>query len=174
MYFVLLTEEAGGVASSCHQHLQRRYLRQEHLPPPILIIVFLLLFRPSALLLNPPPPVHLPTSDFPPLLHLLSSTQAHLPLPQPTFLPIRPSLCQIPDLLYPPYPGTHRSPARLSLATDGHSLRVTLLPGPTRTPAGPFNQVWISKRCLVKFSDKQTEVTFSFSHQKAFCLSVTC
>lgn len=137
-----LTEEARGVTSSCHQHPQRQYLRQEHLPTPLLLIVFLLFFHPSALVLDPPSPVHLPSSHLLPLLHLLSSTQAHFPLPRPTFLPLPPSLHQNPDFLHPSHPGTHCPPPRLPVTANGYQICVPLLSGATCTSTGPVNQVW--------------------------------
>uniref|UniRef100_A0A096M779 Family with sequence similarity 184 member B n=1 Tax=Poecilia formosa TaxID=48698 RepID=A0A096M779_POEFO len=85
-------------------------------------------------------PVQLPSPRLSPLLHLLSPTQAHLPLPEPTFLPVPPSLPQVPDVLHPSHPGANRSSARLPLTSDGHPIRVPLLPGATLVHAGPVNQ----------------------------------
>lgn len=135
MLFFLLTEEADGI-SSVHQ---RRYSRQEYLPTPH-IVVFLHL-RPSALLFHPPPPVQLPPPHVPPLFHFLSSTQAHLILPQPTVLALHPPLFQIPVRLHSSNPSAHRSAPRLPVTADRHPLRVALLPGATCTHPGPINQV---------------------------------
>lgn len=124
-------EKARGVFSSRKQHLLLRRLRP---PPPLLVVVVVLL-------LHVAPPVHLPPSHVSPLLHLISSTQAHLAVFQPTFPAAPASLAQIPKLLHSSHAGAYRAAARLPFAADRHSLRVALLPGAICVLAGAVNQV---------------------------------